>query len=251
MARSTQGPKPRPVPRSTVSARRAARVVSLTHPLHEAIPVWPGDPYPSVEPVASYAANGFLLQRITLGEHSGTHLVAPRTYAARGASVDELPARMFILPALLIDKTRTARLNSDYLLTRLDVLSWERRHGRIPRGALVVMSTGWAARWPDPDRFLNQDRVGRMHFPGFSLEAVECLVDERGIAGLGIDTHGVDGGLDASFAASRKALDRPRVVLENLANLGRLPPRGALVFVGALPIVGGSGSPATVLALIP
>src|SRR3990172_2045044 len=67
MARSTQGPKPRPVPRSTVSARRAARVVSLTHPLHEAIPVWPGHPYPSVEPVASYAANGFLLQRITLG----------------------------------------------------------------------------------------------------------------------------------------------------------------------------------------
>jgi kynurenine formamidase len=219
--------------------------------LHGAIPVWPGDPYPSIEPVASYAANGFLLQRITLGEHSGTHLVAPRAYNAHGASVDELPAPMLILPALLIDKSRAARLNADYLLTRQDVLAWERRHGRVHPGGLVFVRTGWDARWPEPDRFLNQDDAGRMHFPGFSREAVECLVDERAVAGLGIDTHGIDGGLDASFAASRKALDRPRVVLENLANLGRLPARGALVFVGALPIVGGSGSPAAVLALIP
>jgi len=251
MAGSTHGAKKRTVRGGTASARRAARVVSLTHPLHEAIPVWPGDPYPSIEPVASYAANGFLLQRITLGEHSGTHLVAPRAYNARSASVDELPARMFILPALLIDKSRAARPNSDYLLSRHDVLTWERRHGRIHPGALVLLRTGWDARWPEPDRFLNQDDAGRMHFPGFSLEAVECLLDERGAAGLGIDTHGVDGGLDASFAASRTALDRPRIVLENLANLGRLPARGALVFVGALPIVGGSGSPAAVLALIP
>ena len=107
------------------------------------------------------------------------------------------------------------------------------------------------ARRPDPDRFLNQDGAGRMHFPGFSLEAAEYFVAERSVAGLGIDTHGVDGGLDASCAVSRRALERPRAVLENLANLGRLPPRGAMVFVGALPIVGGAGSPAAVLAINP
>ncbi len=158
---------------------------------------------------------------------------------------------MFVLPSVLLDKARSANQNADYLLSLGDVRSWERRHGRIGPGVLVLLRTGWDVRWPEPEGFLNRDGSGHMHFPGFSLEAVEFLVGARAVAGLGIDTHGIDGGLDASFAASRRALDRPRVVLENLANLGRLPARGAMVFVGALPIVGGGGSPAAVLALIP
>lgn len=230
---------------------RFARVISLSHPIQEAVPVWPGDPYPSIEPVATIAANGFFLQRLVLGEHSGTHLVAPRTYDARGASADEIPQRMLVLPALVIDKSRTAAHAPEYLLRVSDIDAWENRHGRIERGMLVLLCTGWDVRWKEPERFLNQDREGQMVFPGFGLQAIEHLVRQRGIAGVGIDTHGIDGGLDTRFAASRALLDRPRIALENLANLGRLPPRGALVFIGALPIVGGSGAPAQVLALIP
>jgi kynurenine formamidase len=230
---------------------RAARVISLTHALHEAIPVWPGDPPLSIEPVASHEADGYFLQRITLGEHSGTHLVAPRSYHVRGASADELPDRMLILPAVAIDKSRAASHNPDYVLQTRDIEAWEVRHGRIEPGVLFLLHTGWSALWPQPERFLNQDRDGRMHFPGISRQAIECLVEERGVAGVGIDTHGIDGGLDESFAASRRLLEGPRIALENLANLGRLPLRGALVFIGALPIRGGSGAPARVLALIP
>ena len=82
---------------------RAARVISLTHDVHEAIPIWPGDPHLSFEPVASIEADGYFLQRITLGEHSGTHLVAPRSYHVRGASSDELPDYLLILPTVVID----------------------------------------------------------------------------------------------------------------------------------------------------
>ncbi len=116
---------------------------------------------------------------------------------------------------------------------------------------LVLLHTGWDARWKEPEKFFNQDRAGNMHFPGFSPPAIEHLVQRRNVAGVGIDTHGIDGGLDSSYAASRMLLRRPRIALENLANLGRVPPRGALVFIGALPIVGGSGSPAHVVAIIP
>jgi kynurenine formamidase len=229
---------------------RNARAISLTHPIQEAIPVWPGDPYPSIEPVATISANGYFLQRLSLGEHSGTHLVAPRTYNARGASVDEIPQRMLVLPALVIDKSRSAARTPDFLLQPSDIDAWENRHGPIERGMLVLLNTGWDARWKEPEEFLNQDRDGQMHFPGFSPQAIEHLL-RRGVAGVGIDTHGIDGGLDASYAASRSLLGQTRIALENLAGLGRMPPRGALVFIGALPIVGGSGAPAHVLALVP
>jgi len=230
---------------------RAARVISLTHDVHEAIPIWPGDPHLSFEPVASIEADGYFLQRITLGEHSGTHLVAPRSYHVRGASSDELPDHLLILPTVVIDKSRAAAHNSDFVLQTRDIEAWEVRHGRIEPGVLFLLRTGWSARWSEPERFLNQDRDGRMHFPGISREAIECLVEDRGVVGVGIDTHGIDGGLNESFAASRKLLERPRIALENLANLRPLPLRGALVFIGALPIRGGSGAPARVLALIP
>jgi len=230
---------------------RAARIISLTHTLHEAIPIWPGDPHLSIEPVASHEADGYFLQRIALGEHTGTHLVAPRSYHVGSASVDELPDRLLILPAVVIDKSRAAAHNPDLVLQTRDIEAWEVRNRRIEPGVLFLLHTGWSARWPQPGRFLNRDRDGRMHFPGISREAIECLVEDRGVAGVGIDTHGIDGGLDGSFAASRKLLERPRIALENLANLRRLPRRGALVFIGALPIRGGSGAPARVLALIP
>ncbi len=213
--------------------------------------MWPGDPYPSIEPVATIAANGYFLQRLSLGEHCGTHLVAPRTYDPRGASAAEIPQRMLVLPAQVIDKSRSATRTPDFLLQVSDIEAWENRHGRIERGSLVLLCTGWDARWKEPERFLNQDREGQMHFPGFSPQAIEHLVMRRAATGVGIDTHGIDGGLDASYAASRLLLGQTRIALENLANLGRLPPLGALVFIGALPIVGGSGAPANVLALVP
>jgi kynurenine formamidase len=227
------------------------RVVSLSHPLHPGIPQWPGDPPVAVEPHAEFTSDGYFLRGISLGEHTGTHLNAPACFHEGGITVDQYPAESLIVPALVFDLTRPAGSDPDYLAATADVLAWERRSGRVPRGCVVLMYSGWQDRWGSPEEYLNLDREGGAHFPGFGVETVQFLLEQRGIAGIGIDTHGVDGGQDQTFAVNRLVLAEPRIVLENLANLDSLPPTGATLSIGPLPIRGGAGSPASVLAMVP
>jgi kynurenine formamidase len=114
-----------------------------------------------------------------------------------------------------------------------------------------LLNTGWRHFWDQPGRFINIGADGAMHTPGFSLEAARFLLEWREVAGLGIDTHGIDAGADTGLAVSRLTLARSALVLECLNNLDQLPPTGATVVVGRLRLVGGSGSPAAVTALIP
>ena len=114
---------------------------------------------------------------------------------------------------------------------------------------------GWEEKWDDPPQYLGQNSGSKarpgLHFPGFGIDAVRFLLEQRGIAGLGIDTHGVDPGQDTSFAVSKLLLEQPRIVLANLTCLDQLPPTGTTLVIGILRLRGGSGSPTSVIALIP
>ena len=115
---------------------------------------------------------------------------------------------------------------------------------------MVLLRTGWQEKWNDRKAFFNQDIRETMHFPGFGVDATELLIQKRNIAGIGIDTHGVDAGKDTSFTINRLVLEKPRIVLENLTNLEQLPPIGITVVIGVLRLRFGSGSPVGVVALI-
>jgi kynurenine formamidase len=130
-------------------------------------------------------------------------------------------------------------------------LAWERQHGQIPPASVVLLFTGWQDKWKNPAAFFNYDSAGKPHFPGFGSEATQFLLAERQIAGIGIDTHGVDPGIDESFTINRLVLAKPRIVLENLTNLDRLPPTEITLIIGILRLQDGSGSPAAVMALMP
>ena len=95
-------------------------------------------------------------------------------------------------------RTQSAK-DPDYALTVADLKRFERKHGRIPGNAIVVMWTGWQERWDDPEAYLNADAEGILHFPGISVEATQWLIDNRRLGGLGIDTLGVDPGIDEEF----------------------------------------------------
>jgi kynurenine formamidase len=228
-----------------------ARVVDLSHLLHPAMPRWPGDPPPEFVEVAQIQRDGYYLRRFSLGEHSGTHLNAPISFYEGGLSVDSYPASSLVAPAVVLDARAAAAANPDYALSLADVLAWEGSHGVIPPGSLALLYTGWQAKWDRPQEFLGLDDQGVTHFPGFSLAAARFLLAERAVAGLGTDTPGVEPGQDAGFAVNRLVLEQPRLVLENLANLDQLPPTGAVLIIGRLRLQGGSGSPASVLALVP
>ena len=235
-------------PEKTITYRR---VVDLGHPISPDIPLWPGDPAVDFQTVSGLADQDYFLRRFSMGEHSGTHLASPSAYYADGIDPDGIPAESLVAPAAVIDARAPVSLNPDYTLSAGDIADWERTHGPIEPNTLVLLNTGWCRFWSRPARFINTGDDGAMHTPGFSLEAARFLLEWREVAGLGIDTHGIDAGADTGLSVSRLVLARPALVLECLNNLDQLPPTGATIVVGRLRLAGGSGSPAGVLAFTP
>ncbi len=226
-------------------------VLDLSHTITPDIPTWPGDPAVAFESVAEVQQDGYHLRRFAMGEHSATHMNAPRSFDAAGDGIDSYQPASLIVPAVVIDICRWAEADADFALTVEEVLRWESRHGRIAAGSLVLLYTGWQARWRDPVAFLNRDAQGGMHFPGFAELTTRFLLERRAVAGVGTDAHGVDPGQSTDFATNRLVLVRRGIVLENLTGLDQLPAVGAMLVIGILRLQAGSGSPAAVLALVP
>lgn len=236
-----------------------SRVLDLSRAIHPAIPVWPGDPAVQFETTARLEQEGYYLRRFSMGEHTGTHLSAPSCFYADGPTIDAYAPESLVVRAVVIDLRQKALEHPDYVLSQRDLREWEGRHGQVPGGSVVLALTGWGEKWDDPSEYLGEylgQKAGQMdgpglHFPGFGIDAARFLLEQRKIAGLGIDTHGVDPGQDSSFSVSKLLLEQPRIVLANLTALDQLPPTGTTLVIGILRLRGGSGSPASVIALIP
>jgi len=233
---------------------RDYRLVSLAH-VHDpaTVNVFPGDPPFQLSTVATVEQDGFYLQYVQQGEHTGTHWGAPVHFHADQASADELEPEDLLLPAIQLDFRAQAEANPDAAVTVADLDAWVVRYGPMPREAAVILWTGWESRWGSP-RFANADASGGMHHPGFSVAAVEALV-ARGVLGrrgaLGTDTFSPDVGTDASYAVSKLLYREHRISLEVLANLEALPVTGAYVLAGGPIYRRGSGGAATVFAFVP
>ena len=226
------------------------QIIDLTHPIHPNIPIWPGDPATEFETVSQIEKDGYFLRKFSMGEHSGTHINAPSSFYTGGASIDSYSPQSLVSPAIAIDIREQSLANPDYSLTIDDILNWERQHKLIEPGNLVLLYTGWQAKWDDERAFFNRDDREICHFPGFGKAATQFLLEERSIAGIGIDTHGVDPGQDESFVVNKLILEKQRIVLENLANLDLLPAADFTLAIGIIRLLGGSGSPVSVLAFV-
>lgn len=178
-----------------------------------------------------------------------TCLDAPAHAGGSLWTVDQIPPERLFAPLAVIDVRSQARRDPDYRLTVNDIANWEHAHGQIPQGAVVMARTGWAQRWSSPQAYRNQDGRGRQHFPGFSPQAVQFLVQGRNIVGLGIDTADVGGGQGADSAARSYALSHSVYQIENIAELSLAPETGGLVLVAPAKLQGSSSAPVRVLAL--
>lgn len=234
--------------------------IDLTAPLSESTPVIVlpashGQPWPfSRELISHYDAAGptAYWNNIRLSEHTGTHFDAPVHWVSGrdGLDVSQVPPGRLIGPAVVLDFSAEAAADPDFLLSREHVQRWQGEHGPLPDGGWLLYRTGWDARGGDPATFLNGG-----HTPGIEPDCAQWLAEKTALLGVGVETVGTDAGQAASFA------DQPfpchwhlqgagRFGLTQLRNLGQLPARGAVVMASPLPIVGGSGSPARVIALI-
>ena len=226
------------------------RIIDLTHKIDPDIPLWPGDPVVELETIADFSTSGYYLRRFSMGEHSGTHLNSPKSFYQDGIGIDDYSPESCILTAVVINIIEKASQNPDSILTVSDIESWEKQHDIIPENSMVLLYTGWQEKWHDPVAFLNVDTQGKLHFPGFGNEAIQFLIAQRNIKGVGIDTHGVDPGFDHSFNTNKMILKNNGFVLENLTQLDQLPATGITLMIGILKLTGGSGAPVSVLALV-
>jgi kynurenine formamidase len=228
------------------------KIVDLGWSLNDKNPFWPADDYEPfhLKTIATIEKNGVLSKAFFCPEHLGTHLDAPNHFEKEQAAVDQVePARLFA-HGVIIDIAIQSGGDADYRLTRADIADWEKAHGRIPEGAIVMLNTGWARHWNNYPRYKNQDVEGKMHFPGYSAEAAKFLVAERNAKGLGIDTLSIDYGLSKDFAVHHIVNGAGRYGLENVAHLDELPLRGFYVVVAPIKIETGSGGPTRLFAIL-
>ena len=237
---------------------RTARLVDLTHPFDERTPYWPT------------ATTGFKLERVHYGktdagyfysaysfcapEHGGTHLDAPIHFGEGRWTADQIPVDRLVRPAAVIDVAAASAADPDHRLTVEELTAWEARHGRIAEGTIVLLRTGWSARWPEKKRYLGDDTPGeasRLHFPSFGPEAARVLVADRKVAALGVDTASIDPGSAKDFPVHQIVAAANVPGFENLAGLDALPPTGAWVVALPMKIAGGSGGPLRAIALVP
>ncbi|MFY9531800.1 MAG: cyclase family protein [Candidatus Acidiferrales bacterium] len=227
------------------------RVVDLTYAINGKLPAWPGDDRTFEASVnATIEKNGYFTRSFWMLEHYGTHLDAPSHFPGSSVTVDQIPVARLFGPAVVIDVREEVAKEADYRLTTERVEKWEAAHGRIPAGAVVLLRTGWASRWPDQARYRNMDANGVMHFPGFSVESVKLLMDLK-TSGIGIDTLSVDYGASKNFEVHHVGLPTGMYNLENLANLSELPEAGAFLIAAPIKLEGGSGGACRVFAILP
>jgi len=243
----------------------AVRVVDLTSPLSPSTPVIglppPFAPSPGlqVDLISRYDEKGpaWYWNTLHLGEHTGTHFDAPIHWVTGRDlpenACDTIPARKLVGPACVIDATADVAANPDFLLKPSHIDRWEAEHGRVPSGAWLLLRTGWSRR-ADPAAFINLSSDGP-HSPGFDAAASKMLAYERDVLGVGVETIGTDAGqagrFDPPFPNHTIMHGAGKFGLASLCNLDQLPPTGAIVIAAPLKLVGGSGSPARVLAIVP
>ncbi|NMC49632.1 MAG: cyclase family protein [Desulfovibrio sp.] len=236
------------------------KFVDLTHAFAPGIPHWKGFPDEKLETLYWYEpgvgklGSGFYTQSFTHVGQWGTHVDPPAHFVKGMRTVDRIDVKEMILPFVVIDVHEAVAQNPDYTMTLDDVKDWEKKHGRIPEGAFVAMRTDWSKRWPSMDAMQNRDAAGVAHYPGWSMEVLKYLYEERKITASGHETTDTDPGVATSrddYSLETYVLKSDHYQIELLAHLDAVPEAGALLVATFPKPKDGSGFPARVFAILP
>jgi kynurenine formamidase len=235
----------------------ASHPIDLTYPFDEKTIYWPTSKsfeWKLVQHGNTAAGYSYSSADYAANEHGGTHLDAPVHFSANGVSVDQIPITKLIGPVVVVDVSAACVNNPDYLVSTKDLVQWEKQHGRIPDGVILLIRTAWSKYWPDKKRYLGTDEPGDvagLHFPGISRDAAEFLVKQRKINGDGIDTASIDYGQSKDFIAHQILSAAGIYNLENVANMEQVPATGATLIALPMKIRPGTGAPVRIVAMVP
>ncbi|WP_416795524.1 cyclase family protein [Ciceribacter azotifigens] len=230
-----------------LAQQSTSKVVDLTHAYDGSFPTFDGKPGIEYEWAVEIAKSGYQLHKLTIIEHTGTHVDAPFHFSADGASVDQLEPQKLVAPLAIIDITDRAKDDANATVEAADIEAWISANGELPAGAVVALRSGWSKKVTDPS--FRGDAAGNFAFPGFGKSATDLLAT-LDVTAIGVDTLSLDPGNSADFAVHNSWLPAGRYGIECLNNLEELPVKGATIVVGAPKHKGGTGGPARVLALV-
>lgn len=233
---------------------RKREFVDLTHAFGSNIPHWKGYEPMKVRNVYEIDEHGFWAQEFTHVGQWGTHCDPPAHFHKGFRTIDKIEPKEMFLPLVVIDVHEEVAKNPDYVLTLNDIHKWETKHGRVPTGAFVAMRTDWSKRWPDNDAMQNRDPNSIAHYPGWSLEALRYLYEQRGITASGHETTDTDPGLSTSknnYECESYILKQNHYQIELMTNLDKVPQKGAIIVCTFPKPENGSGFPARLFAINP
>jgi kynurenine formamidase len=233
-------------------------IVDLSYPFDSSTVYWPtAESFHLEKDFEGTTDKGYYYSayRYSAAEHGGTHIDAPVHFAKGHNSVDAIPLEQLIGPAIVVDVTKQASENRDYLVTTRDLKNWEQQNGKIAPGTIVLLRTGFGKFYPDRKRYLGTDQrgdaaVADLHFPGLHPEAARWLTQDRKISAIGLDTASIDYGQSTLFESHRILFASNIPALENVANLDKLPIRGFSVIALPMKIKAGSGGPLRIVAVV-
>jgi kynurenine formamidase len=237
----------------------SGRWLDLSYDLSSETVYWPtAEPFKLETVSEGMTEKGYYYSayKFCAAEHGGTHIDAPIHFAQGRNTVDEVPLTQLIAPAVKIDVSKRAIDDRDYQVSVEDLNSWESEHGEIPDGNIVLLQTGFGRYWPDRLKYLGTDKrgaegVAELHFPGLHPDAAEWLIKNRRVSAIGIDTASIDYGQSQTFSSHVALMGENIPVLENVANLDKVPTAGVQVIALPIKIKGGSGGPVRIVAFIP
>lgn len=235
------------------------RWIDLTHDFSEETIYWPtADEFKLSSVFEGMTDKGYFYDanNYSAAEHGGTHIDSPIHFSEGKQTVDEIPIDKLVGPAVVINVSEKALADPDYLVGVKDFTNWEKEHGLLPEGSIVLLNTGYAQFWPNRVKYMGTDKRGSeavkdLHFPGLDPKAAQWLVENRSINAIGLDTPSIDYGQSTLFESHRILFIENIPAFENVANLDKLPPVGAFVIALPMKIKGGSGGPLRIIANIP
>ena len=239
---------------SLIEDLKSRDFVDLTHTFAPGIPRWPGFDSAEFKTVYDYDSDGFFAQEFTHVGQYGTHVDPPGHFHKGLRLADDIDVKEMIAPLVVIDVSDKVAENPDYQLTVEDVKDWEEKYGPVPEGAFVAMRSDWAKRFDDVDAFFNKDEEGQAHYPGWTVDALKYLYEDRRILASGHEPPDTDAAVqqnETGFAAEVYVLEKDRYQIELMNNLDKVPEAGAMVVVTWPKPKDGSGFPARVFAVLP
>lgn len=228
--------------------------IDLTHNVNPSIPKFGAFPELNIETPYTIKKDGFFVNKVSFVTQYGTHIDAPIHFSENKRTLEQLELKELVLPLFVINKEKEVENNPDFILTAEDVLEWEKENGKIEKDSFVAFASGWSKRWGKSD-FYNKDSNGAAHTPGWSIEALDLILNERGALAIGHETLDTDASIDAAknnFLLSEKfVLDTNKYQVEVLNNLHLLPSKSGIIFISFPKFDKLPGFPARVFAVVP